>query len=126
MNNLLAASSIQIAPSGGFTGLGTGVLSKPTGSGISNLSSVISMAVGVMTVVAIIWFIFIFMTGAISIISSGGDKQALEGAKKRITTGIIGLVVVIIALFILDLVGNVLGINILDLNALFGQIVSIK
>lgn len=124
MKNLIA--DIQIAPNGGFTGLGTGVLNKPTGSGISNLSSVISMAVGVMTVIAIIWFIFIFMTGAISIIGAGGDKQALEGAKKKITTGIIGLVVVIVALFILDLVGTVLGIKFLDLNALFGQIISTK
>jgi hypothetical protein len=33
MKNLLAADPIQIAPSGGFKGLGTGVLSKP-GNGI--------------------------------------------------------------------------------------------
>lgn len=124
MNNFLA--DISIAPEGGsFRGLGTGILSNVNGSGVSTFSKIISMAIGVMTVVAIIWFLFVLMTGALGIIGSGGDKQALESAKKKITTGIVGLVIVIVATFILDLTGSIFGIDFLDINSLFGQILGI-
>src|SRR3972149_6541926 len=74
-------------------------------------------------IIAIIWFVFKFVSGAIGIISSGGDKASLETAKKNITTGVIGLVVVVAALFIVDLIGNLIGIpNILNLVELFQQI----
>ena len=55
--------------------------------------------------------IFTIITGAVSIISSGGDKQALESARKRITNGIIGLVIVLVAIFIIQIVGYLLGID---------------
>lgn len=122
----LLADTIQIAPGEGFKGLGTGALNSVTGNGVSTLSSVLSMAIGVMTVIAIIWFIFVFFTGAMSIIGAGGDKQALETAKKKITTGIIGLVVVIAAVFIIDLIGTIFGIHFLNLSLLFSQIQQIK
>ena len=80
------------------------------------------MVIGVMTVVAIIWFLFTLITGAISIIGSGGDKQALESARKKITTGVIGLVVVIASIFILDLIGTIFGIDFLDIFSLLGKI----
>ena len=76
-----------------------------------------------MTIIAIIWFAFVLITGAIGMMGAGGDKQAMESARKRITSGLIGLVVVIAAIFILDLVGTLFGIpNILNLGELFGQI----
>lgn len=119
MNSL---TDISIAPEGGFKGLGTGVLSKVNDSGVSTFSKVISMAIGVLTLVGIIWFLFTLITGAIAIIGSGGDKQALESAKKKISTGVIGLVIILVATFLLDLIGSIFGINILDLNLLFGLI----
>jgi hypothetical protein len=124
MKNLLAQESLQIAPDkGGFTGFGP--LGKLNGTdGIDIFTNFISKIIGVLTIIAIIWFIFTFITGAIGIISSGGDKAALESAKKRITTGLIGLVLVIIAIFVIDLVGYFLGFSgsILDLPKLFGLI----
>ena len=63
------------------------------------------------------------ITGSIGIISSGGDKAALESARKRITTGVIGFVVVVAAIFIVQLIGRLIGIpNILDLPALLENI----
>lgn len=120
MKNLLA--DLQIAPNGGFKGLGTSGLANPTGTGITDLSTFISTMIGVMTIVAFIWFVFVIFTGAIGIISSGGDKQALESAKKKITSGIIGVVIVIAAIFIIDLVGTIFGINILNIFQLFYRV----
>jgi hypothetical protein len=89
-------------------------------SAVSVFSTFISGLVGIMTIVAIIWAVFTIITGAISIISSGGDKQALEGARKKITTGIIGLIIVLVALLIIEVVGYFLGFNgILNIQHLF-------
>lgn len=121
--NLL--SDISIAPKDGYRGLGDGILSNVSGSGVSTFSKIISMAIGVMTVVAIIWFLFTLMTGAIGMISSGGDKQALESSRKKITTGMVGLVIILVATFLLDLVGYIFGIDFLNINLLFGEILAL-
>jgi len=104
--------SIDLFPPGGFKGFGTfgleGISSDTAGVVFGIL---ISRIVGVITIVAFIWFLFIFITGAISIIGAGSDKQALETAKKKITTGLIGLVVTVAAIFIVRFVGSFLGIE---------------
>lgn len=112
--------ALTIAPNGGFKGFGP--LGTPTGNGILTFSRFLSSVVGIMTIVGIIWFLFVLITGAIGIISSGGDKQALETARKKITTGIIGLVVVIAAVFIAELIGIIFGIPILNILSLFSLI----
>lgn len=118
MRNL---ADIPLSPDSGFQGFG------PLGQGGSDSVTVftkfVSSAIGLMTIIGIIWFVFVLVTGAISMISAGGDKQALEAARKKISTGIIGLVVTIAAIFIVSLIGYLLGFeNILDLPALFNQI----
>jgi hypothetical protein len=111
-------ADIELGPFSGF-----GPLGNPAGSGINIFSKFISSIIGLMTIIAIIWFVFVFFGGVFGIIGSGGDKAALETARKRITSGIIGLVVVIAAIFIVDFIGGLIGIpNILDLPALFNQI----
>ncbi|HTK03150.1 MAG TPA: hypothetical protein VL401_00025 [Alphaproteobacteria bacterium] len=119
MKNL---AQLNLAPNGGFKGFGP--LGDPKGTdGINIFSKFISSAVGLMTIIAIIWFVFSFITGAIGILASGGDKQALENAKKKITTGIVGLIVVILAIFIIRLIGFLLGLpDILNISTLFGLI----
>jgi hypothetical protein len=102
---------------------GFGPLGEGQGdASVSTFSKFISSTVGLLTIVAFIWFVFIFITGAIGIISSGGDKQALEAARKRIINGLIGVVVVIGAISIISLIGFLLGIDILNIPALFNQI----
>lgn len=117
--NYLTQSEVNF---GEFKGFGT--LGNPGGgTGIEIFSKFISSTIGIMTIVAIIWFVFVFFIGAIGIITAGGDKQALESARKKIITGIIGIVVVVAAIFIIKFVGFLIGIpNILDINALFTQI----
>jgi ABC-type transport system involved in multi-copper enzyme maturation permease subunit len=118
----LAADEIDF---GTFKGLGDSPLVNPAGTnGIKIFTDFLSKVIGVLTIIAIIWFIFTFILGAIGIISSGGDKAALESAKKKITTGLVGLVVVVIAVFVIDLVGYFLGfsVSLLNLPGLFDLI----
>ena len=119
MNNL--ATDIKIAPSGGFSGFGKlGLQGEINNDPIGNFTGLISSVIGIMTLVAIIWFIFLLISGAISYMSSGGEKGAIESARKKITNALVGLVIVIISIFIIKLVGYLMGIpDILDFPGMF-------
>ena len=119
MNKL---ADIELAPKDGFRGFGPLGLDEGQ-SAPEVFTNFISSAIGLMTIIAIIWFVLLMIIGAIGIISSGGDKTALESARKRITTGVIGFVVVVAAIFIVQLIGKIIGIpNILDLPTLLETI----
>jgi hypothetical protein len=94
------------------------------GDPVGIFTGVISSAIGLMTVVAFIWFAFLFIMGAIGIMTAGGDKQRLESSRQKIVNGIIGIVVVIAAMSIISLIGVIFGIDILNVRALFMQIVT--
>lgn len=123
MNKLL--SQIEIAPNNGFTGFGT--LGEGQGeASIGVFSDFLSKTIGLMTIIAIIWFIFTFILGAIGIITAGSDKQALEGSRKRIVNGIIGLVVTIAAIFVIQLIGYLLGFeDILNIQSMFESVIGV-
>jgi hypothetical protein len=108
MNKLIA--DIQLGPLEGV-----GHLGKPGTNAPGLFSSTLSKIIGVITVVGFIWFTFQVIFGAIRIITSGGDKASVESARKQITTGVIGVVVMVSGIFIVSLVGQLLGIpNILN------------
>lgn len=111
-------ADIPLGPLRGFGPLG---LEKKEASGALGIfTQFLSSAIGLMTIIAIIWFIFVLITGAISMISAGSDKQALESARKRIINGLIGLTVVVAAIFIVEVIGRILGLkDILNLSYLF-------
>lgn len=99
---------------GGFNISGIGNIGN-TADPAGTFNKIISSTIGLLTIIAAIWFFFVFITGAYGIISSGGEKGAYEAAQKKIRTGLIGLVVVIAAIFIFDLAGWILGFgNILN------------
>ncbi|SRR5260221_14494901 len=85
-------------------------------------TAILSTSIGLMTMIAGIWFMFVFITGAISIISSGGEKGKYEAAQKKITTGLTGLVVVVAAIFLVDFVGWIIGIDLLNIAGLINLI----
>lgn len=88
----------------------------------SMFTKIISNAVGIMTIVAVIWFIFTLLTGAISWLSSGGDKQKLQNAQKQITTGLVGLIIVISAIFLIKVIGVLFGFDILAISNLINNL----
>lgn len=78
------------------------------------LGGVISAIVGLLTVVAGIWFIFQFITGALQWLASGGDKNGLQQAQQKISNSLLGLVIVVAAIAIIKLIGTFLGFDILN------------
>lgn len=89
---------------------GIGPLGKASGAE-STLAQVISGAIGLITFIAFISFAFILMTGAIAVITAGGDKAKLADARGKLSTGVIGLVVTVAAWFLVDLIARLLGIS---------------
>lgn len=115
----LLAEDLNFAPPGGFKGPVQGIFG--TDSPAANFELLISRIIGVMTVIAGIWFIFTLFIGAIGWITAGGDKGAVETARKRIANGLTGLVIVLIAVFIISFVGQLLGFDILNLANFINQ-----
>lgn len=69
---------------------------------------------GIVGIVFLLGFFLTFaylLTGGVQWITSGGDKNALESARNKITNAIIGLVIVASAYAIFKLIGNFFGIN---------------
>jgi len=114
MNKLL--SDIDLAPPGGFRGFGNlGLEGQESFMADTVFAKFISTAIGLISIIGIIWFTFILIMGGIGIMTSGSDKQSLENARKRIMNGLVGLVVIIAGLFLIRLIGMILGIeNILN------------
>lgn len=67
-------------------------------------------------IIGALFFFFIMIMGAIQWISSGGDKNALEEAKHKITNAIIGIVILFSVFAILKLIESFFGISILTLD----------
>lgn len=92
------------------------------GANISNtnvgltIESLISNIISFITVVAGVVFIFFFLIGCINWITSGGDSSKVASARNRIVQGIIGLIVLTVSYTLIALIGNVIGIDILNLN----------
>lgn len=84
------------------------------GKAVILFSKIMSSVIGLLTVIAGLYFVFTLITGALAWLSAGGDKMATENAQKRITHGLIGLVIIIAGIFLIDIIGGLLGLDILS------------
>jgi hypothetical protein len=95
---------------GNIRGFGEyGLEGRGAGESPTIFNNFFTRLIGILTVIAGIWFFFVLMTGGIQWISAGSDKAKVESARQKITIGIVGLVVVIGAIFIADIIGRFLG-----------------
>ena len=96
----------------GRIGQGNGVVTINTF--LNNFITIAFIAGGIIT-------LFFLISGGIGWITSGGDKEKLAGAQKKITHAVIGLLLLFSVFAILKLVGAILGINLLtiDLSPVF-------
>lgn len=113
-NHLLAVTTPETGTSGSITNPVIGSLKDLTG--VAFLQSFIPNLITLLLVAGALIFLFMLIWGAIQWISSSGDKQALEGARGRITNAIIGIVILFAAFAIINLVELFFGIKILTLD----------
>lgn len=76
-----------------------------TGTLIASALQIVFIFAGLAVLIFIVWAAFDWIT-------SGGDKEKVAGARRKITNAIIGLVLLALAYFIAVLVSDLVGIKI--------------
>ena len=85
--------------------------SVPSG-GIDTLSQAIGGGITIFIIIAVIFCLISIVRAGIQWSSSAGDKAKVAAARARITWSIIGLIVVLCAFLIVNILGNFFGVNI--------------
>ncbi len=97
---------------------GPGIQVEPDNS-VSQLESIISNVIGVITIVAFIFFTFQIIFAGYAFISANGDEKKLETSRKKLTNGILGLTIVVVAYGLTAFIANLLGLdNVFSLQSL--------
>ncbi len=82
---------------------------------LTDISGLVSLLVKASLTIAGIILLFYFILGGIGMIAGAGsnDPQKLEQGKKAATTALMGFIVVFAAYWIVKLIGQIIGMNIL-------------
>ncbi len=116
-NLLLAQTTYDLKGKIGGEGLGPfGNMNLDATAALSAVTNVISSVVGVMTIAASIWFLLQIVIAGINWIGAEGDAKKLESARRRITSAMIGLIIVVSGIIILSLASKFLGYDLLLSN----------
>ncbi|OGH47795.1 MAG: hypothetical protein A3A51_03750 [Candidatus Levybacteria bacterium RIFCSPLOWO2_01_FULL_39_10] len=114
----LTAAVPAFAAGGGISG--TICPSEPNASGVMNFNPLCDLMLGnnvvgnilnVVFIVAVIIALAFLIYGGIKWVTSGGDKTKVEGARNTIVAALIGLVLVFLAYFILQIVFALFGLD---------------
>lgn len=84
--------------------------------GFNDMGKVLGFIITVAFIIAILIALFFLIWGGIKWISSGGDKGGVEAARNQIIAAIIGLIIVFLAFFILNLVLGLFGLSLFSLQ----------
>jgi hypothetical protein len=96
--------SFEINPVGGM----------PEG-GTSAVQNLVQWGLNFIFIAAILLSLAFLLFGGIKWITSGGDKNGIQSARQMIIYALIGLVVVFMSVFIIRIIGNLFGIELLNL-----------
>lgn len=84
----------------------------------------ISQFIGILTIVAIIYFIIQIIFAGYAFMGSNGDSKKIEQAKAHLTQNILGLTIILVAVIITNIMGNLFGLgNILNFAENFNKII---
>lgn len=78
------------------------------------ISPIIQTGVSFLFVTAIILTLFFLIYGGIRWIISGGNKEKVAQARQTLTYAIIGLIVVLLSFFIINVIGGIFAVNLLS------------
>lgn len=107
-----SCGSFDKTPVGGVIGTVTApsFISK-FGFGTFGLNNFLDNLIGLIYWIAGVLFVFMIIFGAFQWVTSGGDKEAVNKARGRITHAIIGIALLAIAFVIIRVLGHILGIS---------------
>lgn len=91
-----------------------GIIAPGSGESGKALGTLVQNTIIIFFSVGAIGFIIMFLWGAVDWILSGGDKEKIAAARKRITTAIVGLTLLSLTFLIMLVAGQILGIGSLN------------
>lgn len=100
---LAEETTVNLLPGGDFANLGD-----------LTFGGLVSAGIRLVLIIAAVIFFFYLVWGGIAWIMSGGDKAQTENARNRITSALVGLVIVFAAWAIIQLVGTFFGVELLQ------------
>src|SRR3989344_2494063 len=84
--------------------------------GAGYFDSLLSTLITIIFIAGGIIFVFMLLTGGVQWITAGGSKDGLENARKKISTAIVGLIILFSAYALIKLIENIFGISIININ----------
>ncbi len=81
--------------------------------GYTNISTFINAALRFAFIIAILGVLVMLVWGGVAWIISGGEKEAVGEARKRIVNALIGLAILAVAFAIAQLAGQFVGVDLL-------------
>lgn len=79
------------------------------GTGEQGISKFLNNLITLIYILAMMVFVFVFLWGALEWLMSGGDKEKVASAQRRLTHAIIGIILLALAFAIISLVGIFTG-----------------
>lgn len=110
------------SPLGTIQGIGGFIPATPADSP-AMIDTIFSQVIGFLTITAGLAFLIYFIIGAISWVTAGGDAKKVDTAKSFLTNGAIGMIVIVAAYSIIWIVGEVIGLDILNPGDTFKNII---
>lgn len=89
--------------------------SVPQG-GLTKLTTILSNAITLFMIAALILVVIYFIWGGIQWIMSGGEKSKVAAARSKLTWAIIGFIIVLLSFFIVNTLGFFFGVTFLKLT----------
>ena len=81
-----------------------------------SVSPIISWAISVILVIAVVLFFFMFVFGGIRWMLSMGKEEKVDAAKRQLKNAFIGLVIVFLSFAAIQFLEATLGISLMNLN----------
>lgn len=101
-----------------------GEIAPPSGvpsGGLGTLEKILQVGITLALILALVLTVFFIIFSGVQWITSGGDKQKLQNARNRLTYAIVGLIVVLLAIFLVRVIGGVFNVNLLNVNVIQRQ-----
>jgi hypothetical protein len=75
------------------------------------IEQIVSNLLGILTLIAVIFFAIQIILAGFGFISSEGDEKKMEANRSKLTNGVLGLFIVIVAVGLGRLISQLLGLN---------------
>ncbi|PIR59367.1 MAG: hypothetical protein COU69_00660 [Candidatus Pacebacteria bacterium CG10_big_fil_rev_8_21_14_0_10_56_10] len=105
-----------------FTGSSPEELISNPSAAFSSGEIIVSRILGFATILAGILLIVYFLIGAFGWLTAGGDSGKIQKARDQMVNAVVGLIIVVAAFSVVGLIGAVVGLDILNLQANLEQV----